>query len=273
MKNNVDSLAIGAFDGMHIAHQELFKRLTKNGAILIIDKNSAQLTPGEYRCEYTDKKCFFYDLKEIKDLDAKGFVEKLKEDFKNLKKIVVGYDFAFGKDRKYKIDDLKRYFDGEVEVVSEVKYKGISVHSRVIKEFLKKGDIKMANALLGHTYKIVGDVIKGRGLGKKELYPTINIVVKDFLIPKDGVYATITDVEGFYEPSVTFIGKSQTVEKEFSIETHIIKKDIPKAKGKVTILFFEKIRDNKKFDSLKELKKQIEKDINVALEIVKEHTI
>lgn len=272
-KSEVDSLAIGAFDGMHLGHQALFKRLGKKGAVLIIDKNSAVLTPGNYRCEYVDHPCFFYNLDEIKDLDAKGFVKKLKDDFKSLKKIVIGYDFAFGKDRKYSINDLKRYFDGEVVVVDEVKIDSISVHSKVIKKFIKDGNIKMANRLLGHTFKIVGEVIKGKGLGKKLLYPTVNLKVEKFIIPKEGVYATITDVNGFYEPSVTFIGKSKTLGGDFSIETHIIKKDIGEAKGEVTILFFDRIRDNKKFENIEDLKKQIRKDIEIALEIVKEHTI
>ncbi|WP_281950647.1 bifunctional riboflavin kinase/FAD synthetase [Nitrosophilus kaiyonis] len=272
-KKDIKSLAIGAFDGMHLGHQALFKKLDKNGAILVIDKNSAVITPGNYRCEYTDKPCFFYDLNDIKDLDDKGFIKKLKKDFVNLEKIVVGYDFAFGKDRKYSIKNLKEVFDGEVEVVDEVKVDGISVHSRVIKEFIKDGDIKKANRLLGHTFKIVGEVIKGAGLGKKELVPTINLKVEKFILPKDGVYATITDVNGFYEPSVTFIGHKKSVDNSFSIETHVIGKDIQKAEGEVTILFFEKIRDNKKFENLKDLKEQILKDIEIAKEIVKEHTI
>lgn len=272
-KEEVESLAIGAFDGMHLGHKALFKRLGVNGAVLIIDKNSATITPGQYRCEYVNHPCFFYNLEKIRDLDAKGFVEKLKKDFPNLKKIVVGYDFAFGKDRKYRVDNLKDLFDGEVEVVEEVKVDNISVHSRVIKDCIKKGDIKKANALLGHTFKIVGNIVKGQGLGKKTLYPTINVDVKDFIVPKDGVYACLTDVNGFYEPSVTFIGKRLSTDNRFSIETYIIGKDIRKAEYKVTILFFDRIRDNKKFDNLKDLKERIKKDIEIAREIVNEHII
>ena len=269
----ITDIAIGAFDGMHLAHQELFKRLSKNGAIVVIEKHDANITPKKYRCEYTNKPCFFYDIKDIKNLDAKGFVEKLKRDFKDLKKIVIGYDFAFGKDRKYSIDDLKNCFDGEVEVVDEVKKDGISVHSRVIREFIKSGDIKMANSLLGHSYMIVGEIIKGQGLGKKELYPTINLKVDKFILPKSGVYATITDINGFYEPSVTFIGNRLSTDNRFSIESYIIGKEIKNPKNIAKTLFLDRIRDNKKFESLKELKEQINKDIEIALEIVKEHTI
>ena len=272
-KKKVNSLAIGTFDGMHLGHQALFKKLDKNGAILVIDRDCAVLTPEKFRCEYTDKPCFFYNLKEIKDLDDKGFVDKLKKDFINLKKIVVGYDFVFGKNRKYSINSLKKFFKGEVEVINEVKIDGISVHSRAIKEFLKSGDIKKANRLLGYTFKILGKIIKGSGIGKKELTPTINIEVKKFFLPKSGVYATITDIDGLFEPSVTFIGYKKSIDNSFSIETHIIGKKIDKKKGKVAILFLERIRDVQKFNNLKDLKNQIQKDIETAKKIIKKHII
>lgn len=273
MKKEIKDIAIGAFDGMHLGHKALFRRLDENGAIVVIQKHNATITPGRYRCEYVNKPCFFYDIKDIKDLDAKSFVDMLKKDFPNLKKIVVGYDFAFGKDRKYSIKDLKRYFDGIVEVVDEVKKDGISVHSRVIREFIKSGDIKRSNSLLGHTFKIVGKVIKGQGLGKERLYPTINIDPNSFILPKEGVYATITNIDGFYKPSVTFIGNRLSTDKSFSIETHIIKEDIKNLPKKIEILFLDRIRDVKKFNSLDELKKEIQNDIKKALKIIKEHTI
>ena len=126
---------------------------------------------------------------------------------------------------------------------------------------------------MGHTFKIVGKIVKGQGLGKKSLYPTINVDVKDFIVPKDGVYASLSEVDGFCEPSVTFIGNRLSTDNRFSIETYIIGKDIKEAKGEAVILFLDRIRDNKKYDSLNELKEQIKKDIDVALNIVKEHTI
>ena len=269
----IDSIAIGAFDGMHLGHQELFKRLTKNGAVLVIDKHNANITPDKTRCEYVNKPCFFYDINDIKDLDAKGFIEKLKRDFPNLEKIVVGYDFAFGKDRQYSIEDLKRYFDGEVEVVDEVKKDGISVHSRVIRELIKSGEIKKANSLLGHSYKIEGKIVKGQGIGKEKLYPTINIKVDKFILPKNGVYATITDVNGYYEPSVTFIGNRVSTDNRFSIETYIIGKEIKNPQKLVKIIFLDRRRDNKKLSNLEDLKNQIKSDIKKALEVVKEHII
>jgi riboflavin kinase/FMN adenylyltransferase len=254
LKNRVTSLALGSFDGIHRAHKELIKRVD---GVLIIERG-AVLTPGKFRCKFVDKACFFYNLQQIKHLDAKGFVAQLKKDFPNLKKIVVGYDFAFGKDRKYSILDLKRYFDGEVEVVEEIKIDGVSVHSRVIKELLKKGRIEEANRFLGRCYEIVGEKIKGLGLGSRELVATINIEVENFLLPKEGVYLTLTNSK----PSLTFIGKRDTIDGSFSIESHILE-DFEEEK-EIKICFLKFLRDNKKFDSIKELKSEILKDIKRA---------
>ncbi len=254
LKNSITSLALGSFDGVHKAHQELIKRAD---GVLVIEKG-AVLTPGEFRCRFIQKPCFFYPLPTIKELDAKGFVERLKQDFPNLKKIVVGYDFAFGKDRRYTIEDLKKYFDGVVEVVEEIKQDGISIHSRFIKNFLKSGDIEKANRLLGRCYQIEGKKIKGQGLGSKELVPTVNVEVEKFLLPKEGVYLTLANGK----KSVTFIGKRESVDGSFAIETHFLEEF--ESPYKVEICFIKYLRPNRKFSSLKELKRQIEKDIERA---------
>ncbi|NLN13820.1 MAG: bifunctional riboflavin kinase/FAD synthetase, partial [Arcobacter skirrowii] len=209
-KNSIDSIAIGGFDGMHIAHQELFKNLNPNGAIISIETGYANLTPKKNRQEYTKYPIFYYDLEDIKALDGVEFIKMLQDDFKNLKKIVVGFDFGFGKNRAYKADDLNSLFDGEVIVVPEIKLNNSSIHSRVIREFIKEAKIKEANDFLGKEYKICGTVIKGQGLGKDEFVPTINIEVNDFLLPKSGVYVTKTIVDKIEYNSITFLGHRVT---------------------------------------------------------------
>ena len=260
---NIESIAIGAFDGIHKAHQELIRRAD---AVAVIEKGDAILTPGRYRCEFVNKPCYFFELEKIRHMDAEAFVKLLTKSFPNLKKIVVGYDFAFGKDRKYSIEDLRRYFEGIVEVVPEVKIEGISVHSRTIKELLRQGDVALADKLLGRCYMIEGSVIPGQGIGKKELVPTINLAVQRFLLPKEGVYATLTQIDERLYASVSFIGHRVTTDGSFAVETHIIDTEPPKSK-KVRIYFIERIRDNRKFASLQELKEAIAQDIQKAKEI------
>ncbi len=267
LKNDIEAIAIGAFDGIHPGHKELFKRLGPKGGVVVIEKGDAKLTPGEKRCEYVDKPCFFYPLEKIRHLDALGFLTLLKRDFPHLKKIVVGYDFAFGKGRKYRAQDLKKYFDGDVEIVEEVKIDGISVHSRLIKELIKKGEIEKANRFLGRIYSIEGKVVKGQGIGKKELVPTINMEVKGYLLPKEGVYVTLTKLDHQLYPSITFLGKRVSTDGKFSIETHIIDAE-PKRSEKATIFFLRRLRENRKFTNLQQLKDAIMDDIQKAKEIL-----
>ncbi len=268
-KSKITSLAIGGFDGIHKAHQELIKRLDKNGALMIVSKYGSNLTPKEYRCRFVGLECFFYDLGKIKEFDCKEFADFLKEEFPLLKKIVVGYDFRYGKDRSCSPKDLEKYF--KVEVVKEYKLEGVSVHSGVIRELLKNGDIKKANKLLGRFYSIEGKVVCGQGIGGKELVPTLNVVVKDFLLPKEGVYATKTKIDEKLYNSVTFIGIRETTDGEFSVETHILDGHIECKSEILEILFVDRIRDNKRFGSLEELKEAIKNDIKRAKEILDEY--
>ena len=246
---------------MHIAHQALFSNLDENGAIIVIETGYANLSPKTYREEYSKYPIFYYPLENIKHLDGTQFINLLKEEYPNLKKIVVGYDFHFGANRKYSISHLDKFFDGDVVVVDEVCLDGIAVHSRVIRSYLSDGEIKLANKLLDKEYKITGQKIYGQGLGKKQFVPTINIKCNDFLLPNEGIYATRTIVNNKEYNSVTFIGHRVTTDGKFAVETHILDEDIKKVSLNIQIKFFEKIRANKKYDDYEELKKQILQDI------------
>jgi len=263
-KNIVTSIAIGGFDGMHIAHQELFKNLDDNGAIVSIETGYANLTPKRYRQEYSIYPIYYYNLESIKHLEGNEFIKLLKEEFPNLKKIVVGFDFCFGKDRKYCIEKLKELFEGEVVVINEVKLENIAVHSRIIREYLKAGNIQIANKLLGKEYKIYGHQIKGQGLGTKSFVPTINLKVEEFLLPKEGVYITKTILDLKEYNSITFLGHRFTTDGSYAVETHILDENIEEKDYTTQIKFYKKIRDNQKFDSFEELKKQIFKDIETT---------
>lgn len=265
MKNST-AIAIGGFDGMHIGHQHLFAELGEQGSIVVIETGYANLTPKKEREHFSKYPIMYLQLDEIRHLDAIGFIELLQSKFPNLEKIVVGYDFHFGKDRKYNFDDLKELFTGEVKVVDEVSLNGDSIHSHKIRAKLGIGDIKGANAFLGHNYTIRGVRESGQGIGKKELVATINLSCKDgFLLPKEGVYVTLTriDDEEHYHPSVSFVGHRVTTDGSFAVESHILEGEVGNVE-KASISFVSFIRDNKKFDSINELKKAINSDIAIA---------
>ena len=264
INNTIKSIAIGSFDGIHIAHKTLIDQVD---ALVIIERNGGYLTPGYKRSLYTSKICCFYHFDKVKLLTPDEFVIKLKEDFPHLKKIVVGYDFAFGRSKAGNADHLDELFDGEVCIVDEVSIEGIPVHSRTIKAYLRDGNVKMANKLLGRRYTIDGEVIKGQGLGRKELVPTLNLHIDHYQLPLEGVYATRTKVGGEWLASVSFLGHRVTTDDSYAVETHILDKDIGEISGKVIIEFVSFIRKNKKFNGLDTLKKQIQNDINMAKEI------
>ena len=265
LENNIKSIAIGSFDGLHIAHKTLINEVD---AIVIIERNGGYLTPGHKRTFYTDKICCFYHFDKVKSLSPEAFVNKLKVDFPSLEKIVVGYDFHFGKGKAGNAEMLQALCDKEVLVVDEVSIEGIPVHSRTIKTYLREGNVEMANKLLGRRYCIDGEVIAGQGLGKKELVPTLNLHVEHYQLPLEGVYATRTKIDKEWLSSVSFLGHRVTTDDSYAVETHVIDKDIGEINGKVIIEFVAFMRGNQKFDSLAMLKKQIQDDIDMARKIV-----
>jgi riboflavin kinase/FMN adenylyltransferase len=267
VKNDIKSIAIGSFDGIHLAHQQL---INKAQAVVVIERNSGYLTPGYKRSNYINKPIYFYHFDKISNLTPQEFVHKLQNDFPQLNNIIVGYDFVFGKDKAGDINTLKDIFDKTVTIIDEIKLDDISIHSRVIKEYIKQANIKTANKLLGREYQIDGIVIKGQGLGSKEFVPTLNIQTQDYILPHSGVYATKTIIDGCEYPSVSFLGHRVSTDGSFAIETHILDTVVETKSHQLSIKFVDFIRANQKFDSFYELKLAIDNDIAKAREILYE---
>ena len=319
------SVALGKFDGLHLGHQSLIDALLdsarnsldfdtkssqKHCAIIIIDTHSSEfLTSLQDRFEKLANidsrvQSFRLDLESVRDFSGVEFVEFLQNLLPNLEQIIVGYDFAFGKNRLFGAEDLCAMFQNkckkrEVIIIPKVSQNGIPLHSSVIKDLIMHGDILVANKMLGWQYKIKGNIISGQGIGKKEIFPTINLQVNGYILPANGVYATRTN--GL--DSVSFIGTRLSTDGKFSIETHILGdfKDFEYSKDSrsvaksadfvengessfvdfsgvvadfrgfaVEIEFVQKLRDNRHFDTLALLKSQIKHDICNAKEILQQ---
>lgn len=265
--DKIDSITIGRFDGMHLGHKKLFERLN-NGAVVVIENHKATLTPGKRRECFSDLPLVYYEFENIQRWSAKKFIQELKSRFANLKLIVVGNDFYFGFNKEASSADLKRYFDGEVEIIDEFCIDDIGVHTSKIKEFFKNGNTTMANKFLGRSYTLVGEIVKGNGLGKKEFVPTLNLDTKGYFLPKEGVYATKTLIDNISYKSVSFIGKRVSVDDEFSVESHILEPFSCTKVSKVELSFIDFMRDNHKFETFSDLKEQIYKDIEMAKRIL-----
>jgi riboflavin kinase/FMN adenylyltransferase len=264
LKNSIKSIAIGSFDGIHLAHKQLIK---KADAIVVIEHGFSTLTPGWRRSIYTQKPTYFYMLKKIKNLTPKEFIKKLKSDFPKLEKIVIGYDFAFGKDKTGNVATLKEHFKGNIEVVAEVKYNNISVHSRVIRQEITYNNIELANKLLDRAYTVVGTQIKGQGIGAKELVATINLKVLNYTLPT-GVFAVNATFNNKSHKAIAFLGHRETTDNNFAIEVHILEDFNKNIIGDISIEFIKFIRKNRKFTNLNELKIEILKNIEQAKQLL-----
>lgn len=265
-KSKITSLCIGKFDGVHLAHQKLFSKLERGsgGVLRILDKNPPFLTPNLE--EWVD--CFIFNLKlsEVRDYDCLEFVQFLKLHFPSLSKVIVGYDFAFGKNRAFTPKDLKSFF--EVQVVNEVKVYGISVHTQKILESLSRGYLRTARLMLGRAYSVSGRVIAGQGRGAKECVATLNLEVLEFVLPKNGVYVSLCEFDGMRYASVSFVGHRLSSDGKFAVEVHLLDVSLSNPPKQVKLYFLAFLRENQKFDSLSILKTQIAIDIKKAREIL-----
>ncbi len=260
--STVDSIAIGNFDGMHIGHRALFERLTESGGVCVIEHYRATLTPHIYRGKYISLPLFFYDFDSIQELSPEDFVVKLKTGFPDLRKIVVGCDFRFGFGRRGDVKLLQDIFDGTVETVEEVSRNGLPVHSRYIRELVIAAKLEEAAVMLGRPYEVWGRVIRGQGIGAGSIVPTLNLNTGRFLLPREGVYATKTCINGECFRSVSFVGHRNTTDGSFAVESHVVGHELPDMAGReVSIRWLGFLRENRRFDSISELKEQIERDI------------
>ena len=280
-------LIIGNFDGVHIGHQSLFKAIkqdcVKNNDKLIV----ATFIPHPAVILF-NKDCFLINsYQERKELLFKEGVDAVKEfnfnrDFSTQspsdflknhiifhirpKVIYVGYDFTFGANRKGNYHFLKHYcelINVNVKLLTEFKSNNQTVSSSLIRNYIQNGDISKANHFLGRPFFITGRVKKGQGRGRAIKLPTANLDFdKNRLIPARGVYSTETEYAGKKYLSLTNIGHNPTFSKDekISVETNILDFEENIYGEFIVIYFFEKIRDEKKFSSLDEFKKEIEID-------------
>ena len=257
--SDAEKIAIGGFDGMHYAHQKVIENAD---TVLCIGIEYSSLTPFNLRDRHSKIPIVGIKLLDIKMLTAKEFVEFILKIFPKLDTIFVGYDFRFAKNRIGDIDTLRKLSIKNIEIIKEIKLNNISIHSKIIRDLISKGDIKLANKYLGFNYLISGKQIQGQGIGSKNIFPTINIKSKIFHMPKYGVYKTNTYLNDKKHPSISFIGNRVSTDNEFAIETHIIDELISSQDNmEVEIEFIYFLRENITFDNLESLKKQIKSDI------------
>ncbi len=289
-KHQGSVIAIGNFDGVHLGHHKVIKqgkRAAKKNklpfGIITFEPVPVMFFNSKLKNHrinsLTQKKSHLHKLnidfliiikfnRIFSFLSADKFIKKILYNKIKSKFIYVSKNFKFGRNRKGNIYTLKKYqniFGFKTIITSPLKKKGITISSTLIRKKLNQGKIKEVNRLLNRPWCIEGKVIKGMKRGRKIGFPTCNIKLTHYTIPKLGVYSVIVDGNRFKKKGIANIGYRPTFNgQNLLLEVNIfgIKKDLYNKKLKVSFLKF--IRPEKKFKNLNELKKQIKIDINQA---------
>lgn len=212
--------------------------------------------------------------REFSRLSSVEFVRDILVNKIKTKWLIIGYNHHFGRNREGSFEQLREYgpvYGFEVEEIAAKGVDSIEISSTKIRVALKAGNVKTANSYLGHTYSLSGNVEKGLQLGRTLGYPTANIHVADKykLIPADGIYAVQVKHKNELYGGMLSIGNNPTVEgKGRSMEVHIFNFDKTIYGDDLTISFIDRLRDEMKFDTMDELKKQMQSDQENSLKIL-----
>ena len=288
----------GTYDGVHKGHQKILQRMievakNEGGETVLISfwphpRIVLNNDPGFLKLINTmdEKQELLRNIGinhlilipftlEFAQTSSTDFIKNILVDAIGTKKLIIGYNHRFGKNREGSFDNLVKdssKYGFEVEEIPKHEIDDLGISSTIIRKSLIKGDIPTANRYLGHPFLINGLVIHGDKLGKTIGFPTANLQIEEAykIIPGDGVYAVNVNVRGSEFKGMLNIGKRPTVDGlNRKIEVHILdfKKDI--YQEKISIKFVKKVRDEKKFESLDHLKTQLEIDRGTITEILK----
>lgn len=287
---------IGTFDGIHLGHRAILEQVQveaqKEGlkpVLITFDPHPrVVLTPDNVPLLLTsieEKEQFIPDyfsgqvlvLKfddKIRNLTAEEFVKSILVDRIKVKKLIVGYDHALGKNRQGDAQELKRLgqkYGFEVEIVGPVIHDEKPISSSRIRAAMQNGDFGEAVELLGHHYAIYGKVVRGMGLGKKLGFPTANVDYNERkLLPPDGIYACWAKVGQEDLDGMMFIGKNYfRPDGAKSVEANLFDFDQDIYDEGIFVYPTHFIRENRKFNSTEELKAEMKKDKELVLSIIK----
>lgn len=284
-------LTLGVFDGLHLGHQEIMRKVVERAravdavataitfdphprALLYPDSAPPMLQTLDQRLANLEvlgieQTIVIPFTREFSGQPAENFLADIIYDRLQAREVYLGKGFAFGKDRGGNIELLRvmseklGFIADEVE---EVQLRGMRISSSKIRKLLAEGYVNLARRLLGRPYGVEGVIIRGNRRGHTIGFPTANLKPQNRVIPKFGVYATATLIDGSWRKSITNIGVRPTFESDAdpSIETYVFDFDGDLYGDVLRVRFLHRIRDERKFNGIDELKAQIEKDSNRA---------
>lgn len=291
------AVTIGTFDGVHLGHRAILERLVKTATDENLDSVLLTFFPHPRMVLQKDvqlklintiderkelmKKTGLDQLvihpftKEFSRLTALQFVRDILVNCLNVKKIIIGYDHRFGRNRNATIEDLKEFgitYDFEVIEITAQELDEVAISSSKIRRALENGHIKTANSYLGYLFMLNGTIVKGKGIGKTLDFPTANLQVEENykLIPKNGVYVVQTNISGERVFGITNIGTNPTFGGSVkTIETYFLDFNEILYDKFLKLEFLKRIRDEVNFETSDNLKEAIKKDESFAREYLK----
>ncbi|SMG17291.1 riboflavin kinase / FMN adenylyltransferase [Marivirga sericea] len=298
IKNAV--VTIGTFDGIHLGHQEIISRIIElaksvDGETALVTfwphpryvlsqnhDNLKLLTTFDEKAEILaqlglDHIVRINFTKEFSQWTSEEFIQKIIISALHTKRLVIGYDHRFGKDREGGFEHLKKHssrYGFEVEEISKQTIDDVGISSTKIRNAIDAGEVELAHDFLGRFYEINGIVVSGDKIGKTLGFATANIQVEEpyKLIPADGAYAVIVQLKGKQYKGMLNIGYRPTVDgKSKKIEANIFEFNDEIYGEKIKVNFIKRLRDEVKFGSKEELSTQLKKDQEKAKQILSQH--
>lgn len=287
-------LTLGSFDGVHLGHLKVISRLNEiaketggESVILTFSPHPRQvLYPKENNIKLlntmdekiallekagVDNIIFYPFTKEFSKLSYTEFVKDILIGQLGMKFLVVGYDHRFGSNREgdfTQLNELSKDFDFAIEKEEAFNLKDVNISSTKIRNALSIGDVELVRSFLGYDYSLTGKVVHGQKLGRKIGFPTANILIdnNDKLIPAAGVYAVNIKIDGEMFSGMLNMGMRPTVScnGDFSIEVNIFDFNRDIYDKNIKVSFIGRIRGERKFDGVEELKTQLSKDKKAA---------
>jgi riboflavin kinase/FMN adenylyltransferase len=291
IKNSNNYIALGSFDGLHIGHLSLIYKVVeiakknngksmvftfKNHPRTLINKQNAPklLMSNERKVEIlemhkVDIVCLKEFNLEFMKITPKEFIKSLISNY-NIKGFVVGFNYKFGYQNLGNVEllrELQNEYGYELHVMEPCTYKNEVISSTRIRKALEDGNVSDAGKMLGLPYTLSGEVVHGKKLGRTMGFPTANLKYNEnFILPKIGVYYSNIKVNNNIYKGITSVGNNPTVKgTDLTVETYILDFKQEIYGEQIDIRFIKKIRDEKKFNSLEELKDQLLKDKSFAI--------
>lgn len=285
-------LTLGVFDGLHLGHQKIMEQVVERAnaigavptAITFDPHPRAVLHPENAPplLQTLDQRLANFEFlgiqqsivinfdKNFASQDADTFLRDIIFERLQAKEVYLGKGFAFGKNRAGNIDLLQkisRELGFVADEVPEIQLRGIRISSSKIRRLLQEGKVNLARRMLGRPYGIEGQIVHGMKRGRTIGFPTANLKPVNRVIPKFGVYATASLIDGVWRRGITNVGVRPTFDDETapSIETFVFDFDGDLYGDVLRVRFLYRIRDERKFSGIEELKAQIEKDTKHAL--------